>query len=112
LFRVERAFSDSAARDVRAAFAHFVAPDGAKLDSAGYIWGPSAIGTLFQTTPPEIFGFAWHPEAGTVAASGDLGFTIGPVNSRLADGTLAPSRGNYFTIWQRQPNGSWRWLVD
>lgn len=48
----------------------------------------------------------WWPNFAGVARSGDLGFTTGGValNGRRT--------GHYFTIWKRQPDGSWRWIYD
>ena len=48
----------------------------------------------------------WWPNFAGVARSGDLGFTTGGVafNGRRT--------GHYFTIWKRQPDGSWKWVYD
>jgi ketosteroid isomerase-like protein len=52
---------------------------------------------------PSLF---WFPIWAGIARSGDLGFTSGPVE---VGGRRA---GTYFTIWQRQPDGSWKWVYD
>ena len=48
----------------------------------------------------------WWPTFAGMARSGDLGFTTGgvAVNGRRA--------GHYFTIWRKQPDGSWKWIYD
>lgn len=51
------------------------------------------------TPGPPLF---WWPTFAGVANSGDLGFTTG--------GATIPVR--YFTVWQRQRDGRWRWLYD
>jgi ketosteroid isomerase-like protein len=54
----------------------------------------------------------WASSAGRAAASGDLGWTagMGTLTEGSADsGSRAFS--NYLTIWARQADGSWRWLV-
>lgn len=48
----------------------------------------------------------WWPNFAGIARSGDLGFTTGGV---AVNGQRA---GHYFTIWRRQPDGSWRWVYD
>jgi len=48
----------------------------------------------------------WWPNFAGISRSGDLGFTTGGV-------ALGGQRtGHYFTIWKRQPDGSWKWVYD
>lgn len=113
LMATERAFSDSAGTSVQAAFMSFAAPDAAKLERGSmFSFGRAAIGELFEGPAPGG-GPLWSPEVGTVASSGDLGFTAGPVTARRpAEGQSAPPGAKYFTIWRRMPNGEWRYVVD
>jgi ketosteroid isomerase-like protein len=113
LMHTERAFSDSAGTNVQSAFASFAAPDGAKIGAgSSYVFGRDAIAALFAG-PIAGGGPLWTPEIGAVAASGDLGFTAGPVVLRRpADGAGAPAGAKYLTIWRRMPNGDWRYVVD
>jgi len=53
-------------------------------------------------------GLAWKPEFAGAALSGDLGFTTGPYRQ----GDVEQANGHYFTVWQLQPDGRWRWLFD
>lgn len=106
----EVAFSDSSATSIMAAFMSFAAPDAGKIDGSGYVFGREAIGREYLTPPPGFAGIAWHAERGTVAGSNDLGFNFGPVTER--NGASRPSSGGFFTIWRRQPNGEWKYLVD
>ena len=109
----EVAFSDSAATDVRAAFMAFAAPDAAKLGGSRYAFGPEAIGERFRNPPAFFTGIKWYAEFGTVARSNDLGFDVGPVVRRAsAPGGVEERVGTFFTIWRRQPDGRWRYLVD
>jgi len=50
----------------------------------------------------------WWPAYAGIARSGDLGFTTGPYS---IDEARVP-RGQYFTVWRRQTDGSWRWIWD
>jgi ketosteroid isomerase-like protein len=109
----EVAFSDSAASNVRAAFMAFAAPDAAKLGGTKYGFGPDAIGEPFKNPPAFFTGIKWYAEFGTVAESNDLGFDVGPVVRRApAPGGAEERVGTFFTIWRRQPDGQWRYLVD
>jgi ketosteroid isomerase-like protein len=48
----------------------------------------------------------WWPLWAGIARSGDLGFTTGPFT---LDGKPI---GHYFTVWKKQPDGSWKWVFD
>jgi ketosteroid isomerase-like protein len=56
----------------------------------------------------------WHPVAGEVARSGDLGFTVGNAvfTGRSLDGSPQVRYSKYLTVWKRQRDGSWRYVVD
>lgn len=48
----------------------------------------------------------WWPNFAGISRSGDMGFTTGGVQ-------LGGRRtGHYFTVWKRQPDGSWKWVYD
>lgn len=48
----------------------------------------------------------WWPTFAGIARSGDLGFTTGGV------AVGGRRTGHYFTIWRKQPDGSWKWVYD
>ncbi len=52
----------------------------------------------------------WAPTFGAIAASGDLGYTTGPWIYRMAGKDVA--FGNFATVWQKQPDGHWKFLID
>jgi ketosteroid isomerase-like protein len=109
----ERAFATDVGTGVQSAFMKYAAPDAAKLQlGPAYSFGQKAIGELFAG-PTSQAGPFWTPEIGTVAASGDLGFTTGPVTARQpGEGPGPPPGAKYFSIWRRMPNGVWRYVVD
>lgn len=48
----------------------------------------------------------WWPLWAGIAKSGDIGFTTGPY-------TAGPdASGNYFTVWKKQADGTWKWIFD
>ncbi len=49
---------------------------------------------------------AWWPNWAGIAGSGDLGFTTGPVEVN------GQRNGYYFTVWQKQADGGWKWVYD
>lgn len=48
----------------------------------------------------------WWPLWAGIAMSGDLGFTTGP--AAIDDKRF----GHYFTVWKKQADGSWKWVLD
>ena len=101
----ERAFA-AMARDkgIAAAFHAFAAED-------GIVFSPDPVRAkpLFETPQPDEPSLVWWPIFAGIAASGDLGFTTGPFRLSGARGT---QHGHFFTVWQRQADGTWRWVVD
>ena len=87
------------------AFRDFIAPDGAV--QGGPLYGPEEIYNAFAGSRGRL---DWGPILGEMAPSGDLGFTIGLAVSTAPTG--AQSYSKYLTVWQRQPNGDWRYVVD
>ena len=56
----------------------------------------------------------WTPVLVQVARSGDLGYTLGTYESRRtgADGKPVTSYGKYCSVWKKQKDGGWKWVVD
>ncbi len=101
VIQAERDFAaETRDRGFKQGFLAFVAPDGF-LFQPGPV--PARPGLLaLSDEPPPGPPLAWWPQFAGVANSGDLGFTSGPAN--------IPVR--YFTVWQKQPDGQWRWIYD
>lgn len=101
LVEVERAFAARTAEvGVKRGFLAFAAPDGILLQP-----GPVNARTSLAAAPEAKPGdptLSWWPLWAGIATSGDLGFTTG--------GASIPVR--YFTVWQRQGDGSWKWIYD
>ena len=98
----ERAFAaDGLELGVQASFLKHSAPD-------GIVFGPEPIlaKAAFGEPRPKGKPLVWWPLWAAIARSGDLGFTTGPYTF---DGNPG---GYYFTVWGKQPDGSWKWLYD
>jgi ketosteroid isomerase-like protein len=108
MIAAERAFAaDALARNVRDAFIVSAADDGVVFSA-----GPHNAKAYWAAHGVDKTRLEWAPEAGEVAASGDLGYTYGPW-ILTPDGAEKPlAYGHFFTIWQKQPDGAWRWLAD
>lgn len=101
----ERAFAaDAPSMGIAGSFNKWSVPD-AILIADGEA---RAIGEVYPDGPRPADEplLEWWPNFAGVSRSGDLGFTTGgvAVNGRRT--------GHYFTIWKRQPDGSWKWVYD
>jgi ketosteroid isomerase-like protein len=57
--------------------------------------------------------FNWAPMFGDVSDAGDLGYTTGPVlYTDLVDTSKPPRHAIYFSVWQKQADGTWKVVVD
>lgn len=79
-----------------------------------FITGPVAITGSFGAATGSRSLLVWHPVLGDVADSGDLGFTVGNAvfTGERKDGTPEVRYSRYLTVWKRQKDGSWRFVVD
>jgi ketosteroid isomerase-like protein len=115
LIAADSAFSArSVAEDVASAFSTFVAPDGAVLSGGpGILYGPDVIRKAFAGAARTLT-LTWSPRLAEIAGSGDLGFTVGEATTRSLDGAGPPrvSDSKYLTVWRRQRDGTWRFVVD
>jgi len=58
------------------------------------------------------FVLTWEPLNGSIAKSGDLGYTYGVYTLKSKNGDTTAHQGTYTTIWKRQNNGTWKFVLD
>ncbi len=96
-----------------AAFQHFAAPDVTFIDTDPRKWqGPAAV---LQRIGPDQPGtsLTWSAYYTDVSDDGTLGYNYGRYESRRTiDGRESVHTGWFLTIWKRQPDGSWRYVMD
>lgn len=108
--RAEHSFAQySIEHGMKEAFLRFAAPDGVVFRR-----GPvNAIEAWTQTTPAPTGLLTWWPVFADVSRAGDLGYTTGPYEFRENATDREPGgTGHYFTIWRRQTDGSWKFVLD
>jgi len=98
------------------AFASFFAPDAILMaPNLPVVNGMEGI-RQWATANMSLPGFAvtWEATSAEVAASGDIGYTLGRFTFQmtLPDGTPLTDTGKYATIWKRQADGMWKVAVD
>jgi ketosteroid isomerase-like protein len=63
--------------------------------------------------PPKDHRLVWEPRYGDVAASGELGYLIGPVQSILPSRDKGrPRHSTYTSIWKRERDGTFKVVMD
>jgi ketosteroid isomerase-like protein len=110
----DSSFSDLSYRmGVAYAFANTVAPDGVVFGDPQLVIGPRAIQDYLGARAGQS-SLVWQPLLAYVAASRDLGFTIGESTSTGlgASGAAVQRMGKYLTVWKRQSDGTWKFVVD
>ena len=113
MVETERAFSRmSEEKGTRESFAEFIAEDGILFRP-----GPVAGKKWMQEHPlPKSDKrplLTWYPIFAGISRAGDMGFTTGPWQYKSDIKDAKPSAfGNFMTIWKRQSDGSWRFVLD
>lgn len=115
LVKAETDFCAQAAKEgIPAAFLANIAPDGVLL-AAGYEKrGATVVNEQYSENTPGVT-LSWKPQIVDVAASGDLGYTSGPFELHLPGkdgGAPLVYTGRYMTVWKRQPDGKWKFVID
>ena len=100
----ERGFAaDAAARGPKAAFLAAASEDGVMVRKGRVLNARAFVGGW----PDEGGSLAWWPVLAGAARSGDFGFTTGPAVWGKDEGF-----SDYLTVWRREADGRWRWLID
>ena len=95
------------------AFYRYLADDALLLPSSvGPVEGKDAI-REFMSSGPEIV-LRWQPVKADVSRSADLGYTWGTYwfETKDAEGNSKRIDGKYLNVWKKQPDGTWKVLVD
>lgn len=104
----ERAFARAAAElGTLSAFRAYLAED-------AVLFRPRLVNAQqWLREAPERPGLlSWEPVVADVSAAGDLGYTTGPWEYREDPDADIVAQGNYFTVWKKQTDGTWRAVID
>ena len=104
----ETAFAKSMADRNFAAFTALLADDTVFWGGKGVLRGKAAVAADWKRFfDGAAAPFSWSPAEVEVLASGDLGFTSGPVLDPKGNRI-----GTFNSVWQRQKDGSWTIIFD
>ncbi|MBL8959586.1 MAG: nuclear transport factor 2 family protein [Gemmatimonadetes bacterium] len=119
LASAESAFSDLAAKvGLQEAFRQYGTPDAVNMGggaSPAFVVGADAIASLVSEgeTPGVGSALRWGSDRVLVAASGDLGVSIGTIIAPPRAQGGPPARIPFFTIWRRAGAGEpWRYIAE
>src|SRR5579862_4000262 len=114
LFDLEAKFAKATAEGGGKAFSTWFAEDGVSLGNAqAPVHGREAIAKQ-ATWLAKDYQLLWTPTDAVMSPAGDMGYTWGHYegHSRDADGNSKVTTGRYLTIWRKEPDGSWKVLLD
>lgn len=113
LMKADRDFSALSQKEgMHKAFLSFIADSGVILRDNSYpVRGKNELAAIYAGRPDTAFTLTWDPVFERIGSGGDLGYTFGYYKS-LVKATGETGRGTYITIWARQPDGSWKFVLD
>jgi ketosteroid isomerase-like protein len=108
---VDSEFSDySKQHGMRKAMLEYIDDDGVMMmDRSLPKKGARAIDMISSMNDSTVT-MTWEPEGGDIAASGELGYTYGIYEMRDQENNV--QRGTYVTIWKKQKDGKWKFVLD
>lgn len=108
----DRAFSKlSLEKGMKNAFMEYIDSNGILLRPAQYpLIGADAIDFLSQLNDSS-YTLQWEPKGGTIAQSGELGYTYG-LYALKPGGKDTTLYGTYVSIWKKQTDGNWKFVLD
>lgn len=111
LLDADKAFSKmSEESGMRNAFIEYIDSNGVLLRPGLMpIQGANAIDYLIQQNDTG-FTFKWQPHNAVVSKAGDMGYTFGVYAIEPTGDSI--TYGTYVTIWKRQEDGSWKFVLD
>jgi ketosteroid isomerase-like protein len=106
MVQAEYDFSDMAKREgYKASFLKYLAPD-----AIMFFNGPVPARKRVSERPDLPGLLQWYPTYAVVSSSGEVGLSTGPWVYRNEGKPAA--YGHFFSIWRKQPDGSWRNALD
>ena len=111
LKKVDIAFSNySLENGMNKAFYEFAAEEAVMLkDNSMPIRGKENIKFSFMKRADSNINFSWKPLKADVSKSGELGYTYGTYTYKTTDSIY---RGTYVSIWKKNEEGEWKYVLD
>jgi ketosteroid isomerase-like protein len=113
LIKTDRDFSSMSEKEgMFKAFLSYIAEDGVILRDNSYpSKGKTSLKAYYEGKSDTSILLTWEPLFESISGSNDLGYTYGIYTSKLKT-TGNISKGTYITIWRKQSDGSWKFVLD
>jgi len=113
LLQTDRDFSAMSVKEgMFEAFLFYIAEDGVILRNNSFpSTGKETLKERFAGKSDTAFILSWEPLFEKISQCGDLGYTYG-IHSNTDKSTGETTKGTYITIWQKQTDGSWKFVLD
>ena len=113
LLQADRDFSAMSEKEgMFKAFLTFIADDGVILrDNAYPSKGKNTLREYYAGKSDTSFVLTWEPVYGDISTGSDLGYTYGIYTLRVK-ATEELSKGTYVSVWKKQSDGSWKFVLD
>jgi ketosteroid isomerase-like protein len=114
LLEIETAFSDmSREKGMVEAFTFFADDEVVLLRPESYpIIGKNELIKSLEGVADSTFSLTWKVTDAQIAKSGDLGYTFGIYTMKLFNESGIVSKGTYVTIWKKNEEGEWKYVLD
>ena len=116
LMQLDREFDKATAEKGVDGWVMYFAPNGSMLgDTSKPTTGLSEIRIAMEPAfNDSSFSLRWHPVKAEMTIPGVLGYTVGRWERlrKNKEGKLMKSIGSYTSVWKKQPDGSWKIVLD
>jgi ketosteroid isomerase-like protein len=116
LMQVDRDYDKATAEKRVDGWVMYFAPNGSMLgDTSQPTTGIAAIRAQMEPIfKDSSFSLRWHPTKSEIMIPGIIGYTVGTWERlwKNKEGKIMKSAGTYSTIWKKQPDGSWKIVLD
>ena len=112
----DREFDQTTAEKGLEGWVFFFAPNGSMLaDTVKPVLGPVEIRKAMKPAFDDTsYSLRWQPQKAGMMIPGAIGFTAGRYERRRRnrEGRMTVSRGSYTSVWKKQPDDSWKIILD
>ena len=116
LMQLDRDFDKATAEKGVDGWVPYFAPNGSMLsDTSKPTTGPAEIrAEMAPVFKDSTFTLRWHPTKAEMMIPGVIGYTVGRWERirKNKEGIWMKSTGTYSTTWKKQPDGSWKIVLD
>jgi len=94
---------------LRRAFMEYIENDAVMLRPGSLPWvGADAVDKLSALNDSAVV-LRWEPKGGDISGDMGMGYTFGTYEMEFTDSLYT---GSYVTIWKKQEDGNWRFILD